>query len=716
MTGTADPRKAQEVRLRSVTDGHARGWSFVPLNGKKPRLKGWTSRPRETADEAVRWATDGNIGLRTGSVSGGLIVIDIDAQKGGSMDGFDLPQTVTVNTGGGGKHLYFVSQDRWSNSRGALPDHVDVRGEGGQVVAAGSTHPETRLMYEYAPGCAPWELEIAPLPAVIATALRSPRAHAHGAGPRRVQNPGDAREILEAEARQVQRAVEGTRNDTLNKSAYSMGPLIREGRIDRNEVERTLVDASTLPLEEARKTIQSGLEAGIRMGRPLLNPEFEFNLTDAGNGERFAAQHQERAVYDTALGKWRLWDGRRWALDPSDRVLVPAIETARQIKREAERCTDETRRHRLVAFADQSQNIRRLRAMVEIARSQPGMALGTVEWNPDPYMLNVLNGTIDLKTGILRAHAPADRITHVAPVEFDSRAGCRRFYEFVREIFRNDPGLIDYVQRLLGMCLTGDVSEQILAMMIGAGANGKSTLLDVVADIMGDYAAVAPPDLLNVRRHEEHPTELADLMGRRMVIASETDKGGRFALQRVKRLTGDKMLKARRMREDYVEFPRLFKLILVTNNPPQVDEDSEAVWRRIKVVPFEFIVPEDRRDRHLLETLREERTGILQWLLEGCRNWVRTGLIEPPTVLTATEKYRRHSTPARQFLAERCILDPAAWTRSDQLNQAFCDWCEQRGSHFESVKGVLAALRAAGCTDKKRAQVRGWAGIRLLPQ
>lgn len=700
-------------RRACVQDGYARGWSFTPLTGKKPANKGWLKAPRERRDQALQWAEQGNIGIRTGGHSGGLIVIDVDAHKGGTVSGLELPSTVTVISGGGGRHFYYRSNERYTNARGRLPPRIDVRGEGGQIVAAGSIHPDTGRTYSYEPGRAPWEVAIAELPASIAALLRGGARPTRRMGGMPVRKSQESQRILVESCDLVRTAPEGTRNNTLNATAHRLARLVRDGHLGRTDVERALTDASPLPPAETAATIKSALDAGIANAAAAPALESVFNLTDAGNAERFAAQHRERAAYDTAAKSWRLWNGCRWEMDPGNEVINLAIQTARSIGSEGAGCPDEQRRRRLIDFARGTEKATRLHAMVDLGRALPGMSMGASGWDQDRFKFNVLNGTVDLRTGTLGPHNPRNRMTRLANVEFDAGARYPRFHTFLLEIFENDRDLIDYVQRFLGMCLTGDVSEQCLHLLLGRGANGKSTLVETIAEVMGDYAAVAAPDLLTVRRNEEHPTEIADLAGRRFVIASETDKAGRFALQRLKRLTGDEKLKGRWMHGDYFEFSRLFKLVLLTNNAPQVDENSEATWRRIRVVPFNYVVPEDRRDRRLAEHLRAERAGILQWLLEGCRAWLRIGLGEPAAVTAATAHYRRSATPASQFLAERCERSPTAWCSSSMLESSYKAWCDENGLFFESPKSLPAALRGCGCTDKKRGHARGWAGVRL---
>jgi putative DNA primase/helicase len=351
--------------------------------------------------------------------------------------------------------------------------------------------------------------------------------------------------------------------------------------------------------------------------------------------------------------------------------------------------------------------------MVAIARSRPGVAVVAEDLDADCWLLNCRNGTVDLRTGALRPHRREDLITKLAPVQFDPRAECPLFDAFLETTFCGDEELIEFVLRLLGICLTGDVREQILPIFHGDGNNGKSVLLDTVAGLMGDYAAEAPPDLLASRRGERHPTELADLLGRRLVVASETEEGSILRLQLVKRLTGDARIKGRFMRQDFFEFERTHKIILVTNNKPVVRENTEAAWRRLRLVLFAHVVPKDKRDKTLLRKLRREWPGILARLVAGCLRWQREGLPEPDAVLVATAEYRSESDEIGQFLADCCVMSPTAWTPSAALREEYEKWCADRGTRPFVGRAFTGRMRAHGCRPDKQRGARGWLGVGL---
>lgn len=438
--------------------------------------------------------------------------------------------------------------------------------------------------------------------------------------------------------------------------------------------------------------------------------------TDLGNAERFAAQHAERVRYCWGSGRWLVWCGTHWQTDTSGLVCRLAARTARSLYREAADCDDADERDALIKWGKQSESRTRLDAMLALARAQNNIAVDIKSLDNNNYLFNCRSGTINLRTGELQPHNQADLITRCAPTEYDPNASVEQWRSFVGRIFDGDNGLIGFVQRMLGMALTGDISEQFLFICHGTGANGKSVLLDTVAAIVGDYAGSAAPDLLVSGKHSEHPTELADLQGRRLVVASETEHGAPLRLQLVKRLTGDARIKARRMRQDFFEFPRTHKLVLVTNNRPRVQEDSEAVWRRLRLIPFNVTIPAEERDAKLIDKLRGESAGILAWLVQGCLNWQHNGLQSPRAVLAATAAYRDESDPLADFIQDCCQLDENAWTATADIRAAYEQFCHENGQKPLGATRFRGAMRRHGLEPSRTWQGRGWQGLTLVSE
>lgn len=499
------------------------------------------------------------------------------------------------------------------------------------------------------------------------------------------------------------------------------------GRIDR------LFRASGLYREKWERrdyrdaTIRAALNgvAQANPSPPRQGPDREFAWTDTGNAERLVAAHGDDFRFrsgkggDSDSGTWFVWTGSRWEQDYTYRIALMGKQTARAMYGEAARIDDEDMRKKFVEFVRRSENQHRRAAMLALAKREPGVSVPPTSFDTDIWLLNCRNGTIDLRTGKLREHRREDMITRLAPVEYHVDAACPRFEGFLREIMLGNDLLVSWLVRYLGMCLSGDISEQLFPVFHGQGQNGKNTLLDTVKFVMGHYAGDAPPELCMVRQHSEHPTEIADLQGKRLVIASETEERRTLRLQLVKRMTGDATLKGRRMREDFVEFQRTHKTILVTNNKPVIREGKLATWRRVRLVPFNFCVPDDKVDKSLPATLRQEAPGILRLLVQGCRDWQREGLPNVPEIELATATYRKEQDVLGAFIEECCIASPTAKVSRPAIWKAYVSWADRTKERFPLSRNELyERLRERGyaeCDFRKDGKPqRGFGGIALV--
>lgn len=337
-------------------------------------------------------------------------------------------------------------------------------------------------------------------------------------------------------------------------------------------------------------------------------------------------------------------------------------------------------RNTLIKHLIKSESSQGIKAQLKLVASEPGISVSASEWDADPWVLNTQLGIIDLRTGELQPHDPRHLITKLAPVNYHEDAQCPRWMSFLTEIMDGSQALIDYLGRICGMCVTGVIEVQELYVFFGGGANGKNVFIDTVAGILGDYAGAAPPQLLTTRMHEEHPTEIADLQGKRLVFASETEENAKLRIQLVKRLTGDPTLKGRRMRQDYFEFPRTNKTVMITNNKPVINESTNAVWRRIRLVPFNVTIPEHRRDPQLTQKLRAEWPGILAWIVRGCLDWQLNGMQTPAEVLAASQSYQDEQNPVGDFVQDRLnLVGDNLKIGRNELYSAYLSYCNQVG-------------------------------------
>jgi len=412
---------------------------------------------------------------------------------------------------------------------------------------------------------------------------------------------------------------------------------------------------------------------------------------DLGRAERLVAEHGHRLRYVRETRRWLVFDGDRWRADMTGDAERAAKDTARGLLDAAARIEDPEQRERAAKEAVRALAEPRIRAMLTLAETEPGIATAVAELDRDPYLLDCQNGTLDLRTGELRAHDPADLITRGTDVAYDPAAAAPRWQRFLAEVFDGDGELIAFVHRLVGYALTGDTREHTLAVLHGTGANGKSTAVEVLKLLLGDLAATAAFDTFARSQGDHGPrNDLARLRGARLVTASESGEGRRLDEATVKEVTGGDTIAARFLYGEHFEFRPTFKLLLVTNHRPRVDGDDDAIWRRLRLIPFETSF-QGREDRHLAATLRAELPGILAWAVEGCLAWQGDGLGNASAVTAATRSYRADEDHLGAFLADRC--QPSGAVAASDLRAAYEAYCAEAGER--PLGGVALGQRLA---------------------
>ncbi|WP_331749822.1 phage/plasmid primase, P4 family (plasmid) [Streptomyces sp. NBC_01707] len=443
-----------------------------------------------------------------------------------------------------------------------------------------------------------------------------------------------------------------------------------------------------LPTQSDAKRAASGpaTEAG-------LLPD---TLSDRGNAKLFVRLYANDYRHVPGIG-WYRWDTTRWQIDEDDTVLWAAGDLAENIAGHDPRgvfTSTALNQHRRRALSTTGIN-----AMLTQAKSAPGMVLNAALLDADPYALCTPDGIVDLRTALLKTPDPNkdfhSRSTSVGP----QHVPAPRWERFLTDTFGDDTEgreMISYLQLLLGYSVTGDVGAQVLPFLFGSGKNGKSVLLDVLMKLLGDYADAAPPGFLMARPYEGHPTDLAELHGRRVIVCSEVKPGDKFDEARVKLLTGGDRIKARRMRQDFFSFQPTHKLWLLGNHRPEVGTGGFAFWRRMCLIPFERVVPDDRKIDNLADILvTEEGPGILGWLIDGARRYLAgdRDLTGPERVRIATTAYAETEDHTGRFYEEACIM--AAELRAEQtaLYAVYKAWCHNEGAPAMSSRAFAARTR-----------------------
>jgi putative DNA primase/helicase len=456
------------------------------------------------------------------------------------------------------------------------------------------------------------------------------------------------------------------------------------------------VEIRPAPILARANTAPADLEAACD-AKDDRAPEF----SDEALALRFAERHAADLRYVAAWGKWLVWDGVRWGFDDT----LYAVALARLICREAAATCNNAKAAAAIASA------KTVAAVERLARADRGLAATTGQWDADPWRLNTTAGVVDLQTAKLRPHRTEDHMTKVTAI--GALGDCPRFLEFLDRITAGDSEMVSYLQRVFGYCLSGQTTEHALFFAYGTGANGKSVLLSTIAGILGDYARTAPIEAFVASGVDRHPTELAGLRGARLVSATETEEGRRWAEARIKQLTGGDMISARFMRQDFFEYRPAFKLFIAGNHKPSLRSVDEAIRRRFHLIPFVVTIPPAERDPELFERLKDEWPGILAWMIEGAREWQAEGLRPPKAVLDATDAYLAAEDSLAAWIDDCCERDGEAWASSGELFGSWCRWATKAGEFVGSAKRFGQRLESHGISPERRRHGRGYVGLRL---
>lgn len=421
----------------------------------------------------------------------------------------------------------------------------------------------------------------------------------------------------------------------------------------------------------------------------------DLNLTEVGASALFAHQHRDRLRFANQFG-WLYWDYTRWKRDTDGVVERLARETIRSIYYMASLASDKER-DKLARWAKALDGNKGINAMLSLARSELALVRSADLFDRNPYLLNTGSGIVDLKTGGLVPNDPDAMMTKVAPAFYNPDGRCPQWLNFLDTVMGGNLALIEYLQRVGGYTLTGDTGEQCLFLLFGSGANGKSTFLEVLWRLMGDYANKAQPETFMSRFGDGPRTDVARLRGARFVSTVETEDGKRLAEGLVKQLTGGDAIVARFLYKDEFEFVPQFKLFLATNHKPTIRSTDYAIWRRIRLIPFVVQIPEDRRIKNLaLKLVQEEGPAIMAWLVQGCLEWQSRGLCDPDEVKAATADYRNEQDILQPFISDCCVIDTRG--RVEGLYRRYTAWCSANGEEAINSKRFTGLLKERGVT------------------
>jgi P4 family phage/plasmid primase-like protien len=751
--------------------------------------------PWPTTSEITAWITsrvESNVALRLPS---DVIGIDIDAYDGRrglstldlmEQDHGPLPPTwtTTSRTDGSGIRWYRVPPNvPWVGNLGQ-GSHVDiVHSELRYAVVWPSVHPITQREYLwYGPNGLvsanpprPEMLPELPQPWVLALRSDSSAAHQRRAGRDGLDHATDDVAVVDFEGRTVDPEAVlihglpiGNQQDGLFRYLCSL----RERRCERSEmialgmqalqlmenavdrepwtpehifelVDRVRreyppgkqfeLDPELRALAARLAGISEGVASAIVSNIEVTEPELrEANATDLGNTLRFIALHRDVVRYAADVDRWYLWDGQRWTADKLGRVVDLTKNVIDAIRAEALLAdADRDTRDRWLTWARNSEQLGRRRAMIEGARSEPGVVVTSDMFDVDPQVLVTRNGTVDLNTGELRTSRASDLCTHMADVEYVEGAHAPRWRAHVNFMCNGDPTLVSYIQRAVGYTLTGDVGERNFFFLEGTGSNGKNAFIEPLMQLMGSYAQAASTALLT-GGDEQHPTILADLMGARLVFIDETRADKQLNVERLKALTGSKRVRARFAHKDFFEFDARFKLWIAGNGQPKIKDRSDGVWNRMHLVRCLGKIDDEHKIKNFGDLLyAEEAAGILQWALEGLVAWRLNGSLQvPASIVRSVDEYRDEEDYEQQFVDEHLLVTGNSddYIVNDLVYQVYRRWAENVGLTRDEVRNrshlgrSLARLRVGerdvvkveGKTTRVLRGVRWLVGVNLF--
>ncbi len=641
-----------------------RGWAVFPCKNKIPlTAHGYKDASLDEAVIKQMFANhqNANIAIATGKVSG-IFVVDIDVKNGvcGDESLHDLegefgklPPTVESLTWSKGRHIFFRYPQIGVGCKTGIRPGIDIRGDGGYVIAPPSVIEDKS--YEWEASQHPDETMIADAPEWLVDLL------------------SEKQPVVDLSEQGAK--ITGNRNDTL----MHMGVKLRKMGLEHEQIELTLQSINenrcspALPKKEVSAIAKSVSRYGVESRSKYDDP-----LTDVWNSKMFFEKYGDDIKYCDALGGWFIWDDTRWKRDDKFQILRLAKLTVKQMYQMAKVNSDKF----LFKHAVKCEAEGRLRAMINLVRSEGEIAVINDQFDSDMFLLNCLNGTLNLQTGELKTHSKSDYITRRVELNYNKDAQCPEWRHFLMTIFQGDVQLIEFMQKAVGYSLSGSIKEQCIFILYGIGMNGKSTFLKHIFRMLGDYALNTPASTLMEKYNDSIPNDVARLKGMRFVTALESGKSKAMAEAQIKQLTGDDPISARFLHREYFDFFATFKIFFATNHKPNISGTDKGIWRRIITIPFEKVISAKERDPKLDEKLVGEYEGILNWAIEGFRIWQAQGLGRPDKVTAATNEYQEESDLIGNYLDERCVTGPDLKVQSSLILKDAQQWAKDNGLRY----------------------------------
>ena len=710
--------------LEAALSYAARGWAVFPIRAgsKAPRtahgFKDATTDP-ETIRRWYKEQPEDGVAIATGPRSR-LLVVDLDEDEEKDKHGLEvledwellhefLPETLTARTGRGGRHLFF-SYDGELKSRANLREGVDIRAAGGYVVAPPTIHPNgTPYEWEKEPDQEPADLT----PPVLAF-LRLSADDLEKDALDDLDDGADRFEMPETipegqRTSYLVRLIGSLQGKGLSDSAI-LGAIRAENDekctppLTDRELEREVFPAlARFPKEATQLPGDTRADADLVASLHRIGAAKNYKHNDIGSAALFSDLFESKHRYCQEWRDWAYFDGVRWQIDregmearQSAKALADSLMAyapAAGLKGE-----NDTQYRKYVASLG---SLRSRRTMIDDSRDNKKFSAG--ELDRAPYLLNVENGVLDLRRGVkLIGHSPSLLLSKLAPVEYDPEAAAPVWDKFLEEIMLGDKTKIRYLQKFAGISLTGDTREETMLILYGETTrNGKSTYVETLGYLLGDYALTMSPESLAIRKNPDSRTasgDIARLAGARLVSTSEPSKGMLFDVALIKSLLGRDTITARHLRQSEISFTPTFKVVMNTNHLPRIGDDTIFTSGRVNVVTFDRHFTAAEQDRSLKDRLRDPRelSGILNWCLEGLRLYRKEGLKPPAAVVKSTGDYRRKSDKVGEFIDDCLQKSEKKAVKATDVYAAYSSWCRESGYGAEGKQNFYSDLRSRG--------------------
>jgi putative DNA primase/helicase len=703
----------------NATDYIRRGWSpiAVRFRAKEPVSNAW-QKIRMRPEDIDRYFPGEplNIGVHLGEASSGLVDVDLDDDDAVQFASAFLPQSNAVfgRASRRGSHRLYRSLNpgatRKLKAAGSERPIVELRSTGAFTVFPGSVHESGEpILFEASgePADASFdELQRGIIKIALATTLfqRWERGSRHSLSMAmagfllaRGWNQDEVEELILAVA-------QAARDEELDDRLRAIEDTFAASRWGRPVSGRSsLIEA----LDE--RTVRDFEKwMGVRSGRSPSGPNAALDLeTDSGCADAFVGRYAGELIYSDFQGQW--YRRRRDVYEPVSPEMVQG-----QVKQflQDQVSLNPTRFQSLKALLGRA----RINAVAELSRAP--LREDYKLFDRKPTILGCADGSLlDLDAGMPYEGEDTEIVTRKLGTVYDPEATCPLWDAFLDRIFESDDEVISFLYRAIGYTLSGFVSENALFMLIGTGANGKSTFISSIMKLMGDYGTSLPMQTLVVQRHADVQTnDLASLAGARFAAASEGEASQRLAESKIKLVTGGDRIKCRFLYRDYFEFEPQFKLFISTNNLPLIAGTDNGIWRRIKVVVFPVSIPAEQWDTELAGKLATELPGILNRAVKGYQEWKEKGLCPPAKVINATKSYRQENDIVQQWIDAECVLNPSIHTSMKDLYKSYCDWCEVNGFEAKASPIFGKELTSKGFEHLKKKAGNCRRGLELAPQ